>query len=135
MLLKKLIKLINSILIKLMFYYSDDNDYSDEDDYYIELPNDIKEEIEYDLKMNIINRFKSYIKDEPQFIGINNICSAKILNIIENNNTYTYYYYNDFLNKHEINLLDNLCKELFNETYSIDIYNNIASKIFEVIYI
>ena len=118
-----------------MFYYSDDNDISDEDDEYIEYPDDIKEELEYDLKINIINRFKSYIKHEAEFVGIKNISSGKILEIIENNKNNNICSYDYCLNDYKIHLFNNLYKELFNKIYNRNMYNIITNKIFEVIYI
>ena len=116
-------------------YLYDDNDYSDEDDDYLDLPDDILEEIEYDLKIKIIYTFKNYIKNEPEFIGIKNISSSKILTIIEkqlfnvNNNDINNLTYN------QIDLFNNLYKELFDNTYDINTYNNVTKNIFSIIYV
>ena len=119
-----------------MFYYSDDNDYSDEDDEEIELSDDIKEELEYDMKINIINKFKSYITYESEFIGIKNISSGKILEIIENNKNNTNICSYDYcLNDYKIDLFNNLYIELFNKVSNRNMYNIITNKIFEVIYV
>tara|TARA_B110000037_G_scaffold201163_1_gene242294 strand:- start:1053 stop:1409 length:357 start_codon:yes stop_codon:yes gene_type:complete len=117
-------------------YYSDENDYSDDDEEHEEYPDDIKEEIEYDNKIKIINIFKNYIKYEPEFIGIKNISSSKILNIIENTNSSKIQNTKNInLNDNQINLFDNLYKELFNKTENFKIYNTVTNKIFQIIYV
>lgn len=116
-----------------MHYYSDENDYSDDNEDYDEYPDFIKEEIEYNNKINIINIFKNYIKNEPEFIGIKNISSSKILNIIENTKNINKNHIN--LNNNQINLFDNLYKELFNKTENYQLYNTVTNKIFKIIYV
>jgi len=116
-------------------YYAEDNEYSDEEEEYGDIPDDVLDDLEYLNKILIINKFKKYIKHEPEFIGIKNICSSKILNIIE----YTYY---DITEKNDYNLtynqkmlFDNLYKELYNKTCEISIYNSVIKNIFRSIYI
>ncbi len=119
----------------MYLYNDDDNDYSDEDDDYLDLPDDILEEIEYDLKIKIVNTFKNYIKNDAEFIGIKNISSSKILTIIEkrlfnvNKNPIINLTYN------QIDLFNNLYKELFNHTYDINTYNNVTENILNIIYV
>ena len=77
--------------------------------------------------------FKNYIKHEPEFIGIKNISSSKILNIIENTKNININYIN--LNNNQINLFDNLYKELFNKTENYKLYTTVTNKIFKIIYV
>ena len=117
----------------MFHYYSDENDYSDDDEEYEEYPDDIKEEIEYNNKINIINIFKNYIKHEPEFIGIKNISSSKILNIIENTKNININHIR--LSNNQIDLFDNLYKELFNKTENYELYSTVTNKIFNIIYV
>ena len=64
--------------------YFDENDYdSDNDNEYIEFTADIIEEFNYDKKIKIVSFYKEKLSKEPEFIGIKNVCSGKILSFIE----------------------------------------------------
>ena len=67
-----------------MMYYFDENDYdSDENIEYNEYTPDIIEEFKYDKKIEIVNFYKEKFSREPEFIGIKNISSGKILSFIK----------------------------------------------------
>ena len=113
-------------------YYSEENDLSDDEDDYCEFPDDILKEFEYDKKIQIISTFKNYIKHSPEFIGIKNMSSSKLLNIIESNKVIKN---NNYLYDEQMKLFDNLYKELYNNTGNYLLYNSIAKKIFNIIYV
>lgn len=66
-----------------MFSYDDANYFSDEDNDSIADEEEIQKEKNYQNKIDIINQFKIDIAYEPEFIGIKNICSQEILDLIE----------------------------------------------------
>ena len=66
-----------------MFSYDDVNYFSDEDNDTIADEEEIQKEKNYQNKIDIINQFKVDIAYEPEFIGIKNICSQEILDLIE----------------------------------------------------
>lgn len=123
-------------------YYNNyfDNDYSDDENDLNnkdELTSDIIEELNYDNKISIINFYKDKLLKEPEFIGLKNICSGKILNIIENN-----------LNSSNIKISKNDYKinleqyYIFNDMYlelnlepNNHIFNLVTNKIFKIIYL
>jgi len=71
-------------------YYVSDEEVDNSSENWIIYTEDI-----YQFKIRQIENFKSLIYHEPEFIGIYNISSQEILNIIENsiNNDYNYFYY------------------------------------------
>ena len=123
-------------------YYNNyfDNDYSDDENDLNnkdELTSDIIEELNYDNKISIINFYKDKLLKDPEFIGLKNICSGKILNIIENN-----------LNSSNIKISKNDYKinleqyYIFNDMYlelnlepNNHIFNLVTNKIFKIIYL
>ena len=116
-----------------MELHSDDYDEDDEEDEYSELPEDILNEIEYDFKINCIIKFKKYIINEPEFIGIKNISASNILHLLENtkdNNDKKF----DYLSNYQVSLFDNLYKELYNDNKNKQYYNIVCHKLFNHIY-
>ena len=81
--------------------YNEENEYDSENDHdqYAELTSDILKEIQYDKKIDIINFYKELLSKEPEFIGIKNICSGKILDLLDNINNL-----NVSLNKYDYQL-------------------------------
>lgn len=126
-----------------------DNDYdSDEIDsnLYKEYTADILAEFEEDKKIAVVQFYKEKLSKEPEFIGINNISSGKILNIIENTNNLSardlklykninlsveqYYIFNDMYS--DLNSVLNINKHL---TMGMSIYEFITNQIFKNIYV
>ena len=115
--------------------YFDENEYdSDEDNEYIEFSPDIIAEFIYDKKIEIISYYKEKLSKEPEFIGIKNICSGKILSFIEDTkpekltkkdyklNFELYFIFIDMYS--ELNLIGNY-----------HIFNTVTKKIFSKIYV
>lgn len=115
----------------------DENDYDTDDEDYYEFSPEILRENEEDRKISIINFYKEKLYHEPEFIGIKNICSAKILHIIETTTYINYKLNNKYykLNEDQIKIFDNMYLDLFNEIDNIYIYDLITNKIFNKIYI
>ena len=126
-----------------------ENDYdSDEIDsnLYKEYTADILAEFEEDKKIAVVQFYKEKLSKEPEFIGINNISSGKILNIIENTNNLSardlklykninlsveqYYIFNDMYS--DLNSVLNINKHL---TMGMSIYEFITNQIFKNIYV
>lgn len=114
--------------------YNEDNDYDTEDDNeYNELSVDIICELNYDKKIEIINFYKEKLLKEPEFIGIKNICSGKILNFIENKNNKLIK--KDYkVNSEQYLIFLNMYSEL-NYECNYNIINSLVSKIFNYIYV
>lgn len=123
-----------------------ENDYDSDDtdsNLYKEYTTDILAEFEEDKKIEVIQFYKEKLSKEPEFIGINNICSGQILNIIENINKNhknykhcyklnegQYYIFNDMYS--ELNNILNNKKKLIQD---LNIYNIVTNKIFDLVYV
>ena len=122
-------------------FFNEDNEIeyensSNENDELSELNLDIQQEIENDRKFNLVLFYKQQLYHELEFIGINNISSIDILNIIENTKVACKLGVKDHkLINTQINIFDNMYIELFGNKSNIDIYNTVVKRIFEKIYI
>ena len=114
----------------------DENDYeSDEDNHlYIEFSADIVAEFKYDKKIEIINYYKEKLSKEPEFIGIKNICSGKILSCIECSKLEKIKKNDYKLNFEQYSIFIDMYSEL-NLKGNYDIYNSVTKKIFKKIYV
>lgn len=115
----------------------EENDYdTDEyDDNYNEFTPDIIEEFNYDIKIETIDFYKDLLLKEPEFIGIKNICSGKILNIVETTTNITKLNKNDYkLNFEQYNIFKNMYSELDLQGNE-NLFNIVTKKIFSIIYI
>ena len=120
--------------------YNEENDYDSCGD--CELSNeftvDVINEMENDKKIGIIDHYKNLLMSEPEFIGIKNVCSGKILNVIYDN----YYNVNNYslnkkcykINSEQCKIFDNMYSEL-NLVNNYDIYNIVVKKLFDLIYV
>lgn len=116
--------------------YFDENDYdSSEDNEYIEFSADIIAEFKYDKKIEIISFYKEKLSKEPEFIGIKNICSSKILSFIEDTTKPEKLTKKDYkLNFEQYSIFVDMYSEL-NLTGNYYIFNSVTKKIFSKIYI
>ena len=66
-----------------MYYSEEFNDYdSDEAEELCEFNSEVQAEFKLDKHISIVQFYKELLIKEPEFIGINNICCAELLNII-----------------------------------------------------
>lgn len=123
-----------------------ENDYDSEDyefNLYREYTPDVLAEFEEDKKIEVVQFYKEKLSKEPEFIGINNISSGKILDIIENTNKYykiynnvyklsieQYYIFNDMYS--ELNSILNNKNKLIQD---LNIYTVVTNKMFNLVYI
>jgi hypothetical protein len=116
--------------------YIEENDYdSNEENEYVELSADIISEFNYDKKIEIINFYKEKLYKEPEFIGLKNISSCKLLDFIENTTKYVNLNKNDYkLNFEQYTIFNDMYSEL-NLKGSYDIFNLVTKKIFSKIYV
>ena len=119
--------------------YFEENDYdSSEDNEYNEFTADIIAEFNYDKKIEIVSFYKEKLSKEPEFIGIKNICSGKILSFIEDTNKVekpkklTIKDYK--LNFEQYSIFIDMYSEL-NLTGNYYIFNLVTKKIFSKIYV
>ena len=117
-------------------YYNDYNS-DDECDVSGELTGDIIEELNYDKDIKIVDFFKDKLVKEPEFIGLKNICSGKILDIIKN----VTFNPNEKIHKNDY-IIDLEQRNIFNDMYlelnlqpNNNIFNLVTKKIFKIIYL
>lgn len=124
-----------------MYFEDNDFDYEEDENDLKEFTIDIINEIEYDIKIEIITFYKNLLMKEPEFIGIKNISCGEILNIIETtcdesisinkiNINKFFYELNSVQNDLFINMYDEL-----NIIGNNDIFNRVTNKIFKKIYV
>jgi hypothetical protein len=118
-----------------MMRFDENDDDSSEDNEYNEFTADIIAEIKYDKKIEIISFYKEKLSKEPEFIGIKNICTGKILSYIidivkpekltKKDYKLNYEQYLIFIDIYsELNLIGNY-----------NIFNSVTKKIFNEIYV
>lgn len=110
-----------------------ENEWSDlEEDEIDHLPEEIIEELKYNSQIKIISNFKKHIIAEPEFVGIDNICSYNILLIIN----YTKELSDDnILTDYQVELFDDLYIALFNEPKTKPLYEKINEKLNKLMYV
>jgi len=116
--------------------YFEENDYdSSEDNEYNEFTADIIAEFNYDKKIEIVSFYKEKLSKEPEFIGIKNICSGKIILFIEDTTKLEKLTKKDYkLNYEQYSIFINMYSEL-NLTGNYHIFNLVTKKIFSKIYV
>tara|TARA_B000000475_G_C15846348_1_gene386115 strand:+ start:255 stop:602 length:348 start_codon:yes stop_codon:yes gene_type:complete len=109
------------------------SDSETEEDFRAEISDEILIEIEEDRKLNIIKKFKDYVKKIPELGWIDNLSSYSILNIIEAENKQLLknkMYLEPFIYE----IFDELFKSLYGKTALhkeyLDIYNQIYKKLY-----
>lgn len=137
--------------------YYEENDYESEDDNNVlnDYTNEIVQESNNDKKISIIMFYRDLLSKEPEFIGIKNMSSAKMLEIIQSINLNTVNKYkltkkSHILTKDQITIFNNLYfslkinfiskikknnknKEL--NDIKLKIYNVVTNIIFSKIYV
>ena len=108
-------------------------DQYDSDEDYAQLDDNTVFQFEEDRKLNIIGKFKNYIQFEPEFYGIQGICSYEILKFIEQVNQSNNK--NIIITDYQKELFDDLYIALYFEYGNVYIYNEIAKKIFNRVYV
>jgi hypothetical protein len=117
-----------------MNFYNENNYSSSDDDEENEELTEIQNEKEYDKKIKIIQEFKDFIILEPEFIGIKNISSYKILNIIENT-YYPFYNIKNNINNEQLRYFKRLYDDLLITDYNNEIIYSVIYEIFKNIYV
>ena len=116
--------------------YFDENEYDDdENNEYIEFSPDIIAEFKYDKKIEIVSYYKEKLSKEPEFIGIKNICSGKIISFIEDTTKPEKLTKKDYkLNFEQYSIFIDMYSEL-NLIGNYHIFNTVTKKIFNKIYV
>jgi len=116
--------------------YFEENDYdSSEDNEYNEFTADIIAEFNYDKKIEIVSYYKEKLSKEPEFIGIKNICTGKIISFIEDTTKPEKLTKKDYkLNFEQYSIFIDMYSEL-NLTGNYHIFNSVTKKIFSKIYV
>lgn len=101
-------------------------------EYYAEIDAEIIELIEEERKWEVISNFKEFISKEPEFLGIHNLSSQTILNIIEtstsNENKKEY-------PKWHVSFLAKLINDVTNFTPDINLVKNVYDNIYDKMYV
>jgi hypothetical protein len=116
-------------------YIDENNEYwSDEDqDYLIEEDPEILADMLYEKNIQIISFYKEQLMKEPEFIGIKNMCSGKILDIIQNTKS-PIKFNKTTLTNDQVRIFNNMYADLeLNLDYYI--YTAVKKKIFDIIYV
>ena len=114
--------------------FLDENDYSDiEEDEPDELPEWFLEEEKYFEQLSITNNFKHLIKTEPEFIGITYITDTELVEYAKSSQGKKKI--NNCLSSDQYNMFHDMYMSLFGTRGNINIYNEIATKIFNRCYI
>lgn len=119
-----------------MYHAEDENDYDSDDNDLTSHETENNDEIQYFKNVNIITYYKEILFKEPEFIGIKNICSAKILNIINaiNSKDENEYKSINMLTKEQLNIFYNMFNDL-NMSYNDKKINYVCYIIFKQIYV
>jgi len=88
--------------------------------------------LEQERKWNVISNFKEFISREPEFIGIKNLSSQEILNIIETTTTNKN---NKEYPEWQMSFLIDLINELGHISFNIDFVKNVYDNIYGKMYI
>tara|TARA_B100000035_G_C21032170_1_gene569036 strand:+ start:1929 stop:2264 length:336 start_codon:yes stop_codon:yes gene_type:complete len=105
---------------------------SDTSDTYAEVSDEILEELKLESQLRSICIFKEWISREPEFIGINNISSQELLDILSCSNIKKS---KKSLTEYQLKLFKDLSVCLFDEIYDDQYYNNVYYKICQKVYI
>jgi hypothetical protein len=101
-------------------------------EYYAENDPEIIELIEEERKWKVISNFKEFISKEPEFLGIHNLSSQTILNIIE---TSTSNVNKKEYPKWQIGFLTKLINEVTNILPDTNLVKNVYDNIYYNMYI
>ena len=118
-------------------YYSDENDFEfDSDEDYNESSNLIDNDNNFDRIVEIIAFYKDKLVREPTFIGINRLCSIKIMNMI---NKCILKEYASPKNKSNISfeeyiVIEDLLSELNIKNITTNLVNDVANIIYYELY-
>ena len=118
-----------------------ENYYDSEED-----QNDYIDSYEYDtfknhlIQLEIVSFYKELLEKEPEFIGIKNICSEELLNIIKSNNDIKKFEQKKFsyeLNYDQILIFNRMYDDLGINNFinNIDIFKLVTKKIFRRVYV
>lgn len=118
-----------------------ENDYDSEED-----QNDYVDSYESDtfknhlIQLEIVSFYKELLEKEPEFIGIKNICSEELLNIIKSSNDIKKFELKKFyyeLNYDQILIFNRMYDDLgfYNFINNINIFKVVTKKIFKRVYV
>lgn len=101
-------------------------------EYYAENAPEIIELIEEERKWKAISNFKEFISKEPEFLGIHNLSSQTILNIIETSSSNVNK--KEYPNWH-IKFLTELINDVTNFPPNINLVKNVYDNIYDKMYV
>lgn len=106
------------------------NDYESDDDLdtRAEFTDDILEEMKHDCIIKKIDLFKDIMSREPDFYGINKVCSGTIYEIMNKGKTLKY----NNLTEYQKDLFDDLYTSIYGIPGSLQLYNNVAKELIQV---
>lgn len=107
------------------------NDYESDDDLdtRAEFTYDVLEEIKLDCIIKKIDLFKDLLSKEPEFYGINKICSGSIYEIMNNGKTLKY----NSLSEYQKDLFDDLYSSIYGIPGSLQLYNKVVLDLMSII--
>lgn len=103
------------------------NDYDSDDDLdtRADFTDDILEEMKHDCIIKKIDLFKDLMAREPEFYGINKICSGSIYEIMNNGKTLK----QNSLSEYQKDLFDDLYTCIYGIPGSLQLYNNVSKEL------
>lgn len=106
------------------------NDYESDDDLdtRADFTDDILEEMKHDCIIKKIDLFKDIMSREPEFYGINKVCSGTIYEIMNKGKTLKY----NNLTEYQKDLFDDLYTCIYGIPGSLQLYNNVAKELVQI---
>lgn len=116
-----------------------ENDYDSEDDDYVDSyeSDTLKNHL---IQLEIVTFYKELLEKEPEFIGIKNICSEELLNIIKSSNYIKKFELKKLsyeLNYDQILIFNRMYDDLgiYNFINNTDIFKLVTKKIYKRVYV
>lgn len=107
------------------------NDYESDDDLdtHADFTDDVLEEMKHDCIIKKIDLFKDLLSKEPEFYGINKICSGSIYQIMNNGKTLK----QNSLSEYQKDLFDDLYSSIYGTPGNLPLYNKVVAELMSVI--
>lgn len=107
------------------------NDYDSDEELYprAQFTHDILEEMKNDCIIKKIHLFKNILCKEPEFYGVDKICSEKIHEIINS----AHISYEHIIDEYQTGLFNDLYTGIYGISGNILLYNNVAKKILNIV--
>ena len=106
------------------------NDYESDDDLdtRADFTDDILEEMKHDCIIKKIDLFKDLMAREPEFYGINKICSGSIYEIMNKGKTLK----KNILSEYQKDLFDDLYKSIYGIPGNLQLYNKVVTELMSI---